>query len=154
MHNMVKKEAKKANLLNEEEDDLLALSSTACDKLVTLTEEPYQHELLARLGVEVLHFPIDDMRTPRLTDARRLCETVSTWVDQGRTCVFHCKAGLGRTGTMLACVLVYRSQSAVSAVDTVRGVNPYYIQSTEQLEFVTEFQHFLDPLVVPERSSL
>ncbi len=130
-------------LLGTEVDDLRALRHYGCDYLITLTEEPFPPDLVEDHGMEPVHFPIVDMDVPSAVDTRHLCEQVSSWVDAGKATVMHCRAGLGRTGTMLACVLVYRGSSAVSAVHEVRSINPYYIQSEAQLRFLTEFHDYL-----------
>ncbi len=130
-------------LLGDEETDIRALRQLGCEILVTLTEAPYEHDLLQNGGLRCVHFPIVDMQAPILADAHLLCEQISGWIDKKLPTVLHCKAGLGRTGTMLACVLVFRGQTAVHAVEEVRSINPYYIQSVEQLEFVSQFHDYL-----------
>ena len=54
----------------------------------------------------------------------------------GRVLAFHCRAGLGRTGTLLAAVLIWRGQGAVEAIETARAVHPRWIQSQEQFAFL------------------
>lgn len=130
-------------LLGDEVTDLMALRRLGCQVLVTLTEEPYSHELLEGSGLRRVHFPIVDMQAPSLADAHLLCQQVARWLDLGMPTVVHCKAGLGRTGTMLACTLVYRGDTAVHAIEQVRSINPYYIQSAEQLAFIAEFAGYL-----------
>lgn len=131
-------------LLQNEEDDLLALVDLHCHYLVTLTEHPYSGaDRLPTLGIDSVHFPIEDMGVPHLQAAKDLCRKIDRWIRRGDVAVLHCKAGLGRTGTMLACALVYRGLDAVRAVDRVRGVNPRYIQSEVQLEFIHEFEEYL-----------
>lgn len=129
-------------LMGEEEYDLDALSQLQCSILVTLTEEPYEADL-HRWGIRGVHFPIADMQAPTLANAHLLCQQISRWIDRGTPTVVHCKAGLGRTGTMLACVLVHRGHSAVHAVEEVRSINPFYIQSVEQLKFISLFHDYL-----------
>ena len=137
-------------LLQSLEVDLDALTALRCRVLVTLTEGPLEEvepgitERLGKLGIRLVHFPIPDMEAPEPEDALRLCREVLGWIDQGLATVMHCKAGLGRTGTMLACALVARGESPVQAVDAVRSINPYYIQSDEQLSFIGDFGGYLD----------
>jgi len=48
----------------------------------------------------------------------------------------HCAAGIGRTGTILACYLIkYQKYSAIDAIKKVRKERPGSIQSERQ-EFV------------------
>ena len=56
----------------------------------------------------------------------------------------HCLAGLGRTGTLLACYLIkYESMSADDAVQKVRKERPGSIQSFSQEELIHRFQTFV-----------
>ena len=126
-------------LLKPEEQDLAALARLGCRVLVTLTEEPYDVRKLEPLGIRGFHFPIPDMGVPSFQAALTICRDFDTWIESDLPTVLHCKAGLGRTGTMLACLLVYRGENGVQAIDRVRSVNRYYIQSPEQLAFVGEF---------------
>ena len=130
-------------LLHPEAGELEALAALGCNRLVTLRMRPYPPSKLKRYGMAPYHFPIVDMSVPKLADARDLCARIAGWMDDAEMTVLHCKAGLGRTGTMLACVLVYRGADAVSAVHEVRSINPYYIQSQEQLDFIDRFAAYI-----------
>ena len=129
-------------LLRDVEDDLLGLRHLGVTRLVSLTEQSFSNETLQPFGIEGLHFPVVDMDVPSCVDALTLCATVVGWLDAKERVVLHCKAGLGRTGTMLACVLIFRGESAVRAIHRVRLVNPLYIQSARQLEFLSEFEPY------------
>lgn len=126
-------------LLGDESMDLEGLASLGTRVLVSLTENRFDPRKLAPLGIDGEHFPIVDMGAPDFDAAVEICERISTWMDQEKPVVLHCKAGLGRTGTMLACTLVSRGTDAVSAIHQVRCTNPLYIQSEEQLAFVGAF---------------
>lgn len=59
----------------------------------------------------------------------------------------HCKAGMGRTGTMLACYLVrFEGARPDEAIERVRAARPGSIETAEQERTVTEYYQFLQSL--------
>ena len=54
-----------------------------------------------------------------------------------------CQAGLGRTGTILACYLVYVGYKSENAVKLVRELRPGSIQTREQEDAITNFEEHL-----------
>lgn len=122
------------------EDDLAALGRADVKVLISLTEAPLPANMLRAFGIEARHFPIRDMGFPPSTPAARLCKFVETRLKAGDRVVFHCHAGLGRTGTMLAATLVWMGADAGDAIARVRTVNPGFIQTVEQERFLQRFQ--------------
>lgn len=118
------------------------------DCLVTLLEE-HEFELLRipalRERVRAHHitshwFPIPDGGVPR--DVGSFMATVRTIVSALRTgerVVVHCRGGLGRAGTVAACVLVALSDDPEDAIRAVREARPGAIENPQQENFVTEF---------------
>jgi atypical dual specificity phosphatase len=119
--------------------DLTAVRRSGIQLLVTLTVEVLPaHELMLR-GIEGRHFPILGMGVPALEATHKLCEELAQKVRLGTKIGFHCTAGVGRTGMMLACHLVSRGLSARDAIQRVRGCIPRAIQTTGQEAFVRRF---------------
>ncbi len=133
----------KPGLLNDTEEDLEGLRNLGVKVLVSLTEDPFDITKLHAYGIQAAHYPIIDMSVPSLQEAESMCRYISELLDADHPTVLHCKAGLGRTGTILACVLVYRSMDPMRAIEAVRTVKPGYIQTEEQLDFVGEFSAYL-----------
>jgi atypical dual specificity phosphatase len=106
-----------------------------------------------RLRINGVHFPIRDMGIPDVDAAWSMCWRICGWIDAAQPTVLHCRAGLGRTGTMLACVMVARGFEAGAAVRKVRTVNPRYIQTQDQFDFVERFaKRLAAPAAVAEPS--
>ncbi|WP_224240101.1 phosphatase domain-containing putative toxin [Hyalangium gracile] len=124
------------------EEDLQALTRVGIQVLMGLEEE--QHfQVLPELGIDYLRFPIPDMRAPSLEEARRFCQEVDRRLAARQPVAVHCRAGLGRTGTMLVAYLVWKGHAAREALEQARGINPRWVQSEDQLRFITEFESWL-----------
>ena len=122
--------------------DMAALDKLGIRCIVSLTELPLSPSPEA-FGFRFLHFPIDDMSIPRLPATRALCEEVIASIEDDRPVLMHCKAGLGRTGTMIACCLVTMGRRAEEAIAEIRRINYHYIQTAAQEQFVAHYADYL-----------
>ncbi len=52
----------------------------------------------------------------------------------------HCEGGMGRTGTMLATILILEGMTPVEAINEVRKHNPYAIETSVQEEFLASLR--------------
>ena len=84
-----------------------------------------------------MYEPVTDFTPPNPEQIDRMMsfisEQIETWE---RPVVVTCYAGLGRTGTVLACYLVYSGYSAEQAIRLVRELRPRSIQTKEQEDAV------------------
>lgn len=125
------------------EHDLDGLKRLGVTTLVTLEETcTVETSLLDARGIGTIHFPIVDMSVPALEAIDALCERIDRLVIGGQVVAVHCLAGLGRTGTVLACQLVFDGQSARAAIDRVRELQPRCIQSQAQVDFLSSYEAF------------
>ncbi len=91
-------------------------------------------------GLKVIRFPVRDLGAPDPVEACRLFRKLRLLEESGLRVVFHCAAGRGRTGTMLAAYLAYsRGLDPVEALELVRRANPAAgPESEEQFLFLEE----------------
>lgn len=123
------------------EHDLEGLRRLGLSVLVTLEENPtVDPDALRSVGVRSMHFPVPDMGAPTIASTRKLCAEVQSLLSLDKAVAFHCRAGLGRTGTLLACQLIWSGDSALRAIERVRQINPRCIQSDEQVAFLRAFE--------------
>jgi predicted protein tyrosine phosphatase len=78
-------------------------------------------------GIAFSHFPIPDRGVPKSIEAlREMVETLSAKVKAGEAIVIHCRAGIGRTGLVAACVMLhlgYPFENIFAPLSKGRGVN-------------------------------
>ena len=98
---------------------VLELVAAGINCFVDLTEQgecpPY--DLLLPPTVAYLRRAIPDQRVPRrATQMRRILDEISSALAAGRNIYVHCRAGIGRTGTVAGCFLVEQGRDGASAL--------------------------------------
>lgn len=122
-------------------DDLEGLLRMGVTTLVTLEETRTVPALeLAAAGIVSLHWPIVDMEAPAESEAAEWCADLGARLEAGEVVAMHCRAGQGRTGTMLASQLIWSGSTAIDALDQVRGINPRWVTSDAQVRFLARFE--------------
>jgi atypical dual specificity phosphatase len=120
-------------------DELLWLRDQGIQLLVSLTESPLRRDWVNDAGLFSMHVPVEDLHAP----SQKQIELCLSAILKARTNQFgvgvHCGAGLGRTGTILACYLVTQNTSARDAIAQVRQLRPGSIETPEQEEAIEEF---------------
>uniref|UniRef100_UPI0037E8448C protein tyrosine phosphatase domain-containing protein 1 n=1 Tax=Semicossyphus pulcher TaxID=241346 RepID=UPI0037E8448C len=106
----------------------------------------YRPETFMEAGIYYYNFGWKDYGVASLTTILDMVKVMSFAIQEGKLAV-HCHAGLGRTGVLLACYLVFTSRmNADQAILFVRAKRPNSIQTRGQLLCVREFAQFLVPL--------
>ncbi|MFP4248204.1 MAG: dual specificity protein phosphatase family protein [Armatimonadota bacterium] len=119
--------------------DLDVLEEEGICAIVSLTESA-PPELIGAARFRTLHLPIEDMTPPEREQIERFVEFVDRHSGDGCAVGVHCLAGLGRTGTMIACYLVTRGRSADDAIEEVRRKRPGSVQTELQEQAIRRWE--------------
>jgi atypical dual specificity phosphatase len=123
----------------ESRDELQWLRENGLDVLLSLTEEPPRRDWVDDAGLLVVHVPVEDMEAPTPHQIDRAMSTIRRANDRKMGVAVHCTAGLGRTGTVLACFFVDRGLSARDAIAKVRQLRPGSVETGEQVRAVEQY---------------
>ncbi|XP_032996753.1 protein tyrosine phosphatase domain-containing protein 1 isoform X1 [Lacerta agilis] len=106
----------------------------------------YLPEAFMEAGIYFYNFGWKDYGVASLTTILDMVKVMTFALQEGRVAI-HCHAGLGRTGVLIACYLVFATRmTADQAILFVRAKRPNAIQTRGQLLCVREFSQFLIPL--------
>jgi ADP-ribosyl-[dinitrogen reductase] hydrolase len=127
--------------------DLEAIRQWGAAAVVTLVE-PNELALLRvenlgeevrRRGMSWFHLPIADISTPDEGFERDWAssgDALRTLLRNGRDVLVHCRGGLGRAGTIAACLLIELGMEPAVAIRRVRNARPGAIETREQEDYV------------------
>ena len=128
-------------VIHDLDDDLATLQRLGIAVVLTLEETRTVPEgALARFGMQLEHVPIEDMGAPAVEVAAAACASIHAHLGAGRAVAVHCLGGAGRTGLMLAAYFIFLGSSALDALEAVRRVQPRFVQSDVQVDFLSSFE--------------
>ncbi len=112
-------------------DELEWVLKQGVKSIVTMTENALPESWVE--DVNYLHVPTTDLTSPDMDKIDTAVDFIHSRINNKEPVMVHCAAGMGRTGTVLACYLVkYQKYSAKDAIEKVRTKRPGSIQSEVQ----------------------
>ena len=123
-------------------DEIDWIKQEGVRSIVTIREEPLEDEWIK--DVNYLHVHSNDMGIPEFSDLVNSVDFIHQRITNDEPVMVHCLAGLGRTGTILACYLIkYEDMAADDAIEKVRRERHGSIQSFSQEEIIFRFEKFV-----------
>jgi atypical dual specificity phosphatase len=119
------------------------LRSLGVTALLSLSELPLPDVALAHFGFQAVCVPIADFTAPTTNQVQQAISAIERYIDMGHAVAVTCGAGLGRTGTILACYLVWQGVPAEQAIASVRARRPGSIETPEQEAAVAAYAQYL-----------
>ncbi|XP_057975925.1 phosphatidylglycerophosphate phosphatase PTPMT2-like [Malania oleifera] len=126
--------------------DVSRLKDLGVRGVITLNE-PYETlvptSLYYTYGIDHLVIPTRDyLFAPSMGDIYQAVDFIYKNSLCGRTTYVHCKAGRGRSTTIVICYLVkYKQMAPQAAFDYVRSIRPRVLLASSQWQAVQEFYH-------------
>ena len=123
-------------------DEIKWLEEEGVKSIVTIREEALEFPLPSEM--KYLHVHSNDMGVPEFDDLVYSVDFIHRRITNNEPVMVHCLAGLGRTGTILACYLIkYEDMTANDAIEKVRRERHGSIQSFSQEEIIFRFEKFV-----------
>jgi len=92
-----------------------------CYKVFNLCHESDMEYSHLYFENKVEKIPFEDHTPPQFAQILQFCQSMSEWLNENKenVAIVHCKAGKGRTGTMISCYLIYsnRKRDPFEALD-------------------------------------
>jgi len=114
-------------------DDVKVLAELGIRSVISAIDRPRHERAFEAAGFTYLRLPVPGGLVPDRDQVDSLLRFV-----QSAPCPMgiHCRGGMGRTGTLIALVLMSWGLPPSAAVQTVRTANPAAIETREQEEFL------------------
>jgi atypical dual specificity phosphatase len=117
------------------QQDLEWLRDVGIRTILSLVERETWLEQYQKAGFKAHHVPIDDFQAPTMDQIKQCMNVIS----DGQPVYIHCRAGLGRSGTIAAAWLIYNGIPPIDAIRTVRKRRPGAVEVDAQFDALLEY---------------
>jgi protein-tyrosine phosphatase len=123
------------------EDEIAAWKDAAVDTVLCLLEREeidelglrHEAELCRARGIEWLSFPIRDRGLPSSTgETLALATSLLARLRAGQVVAVHCRAGIGRSALIAACVMIVSGIDASDAFTRIAAARGTQVPDTEE----------------------
>ena len=109
--------------------------------VLTLTTSSLDSEVLSNNNVQFKHIPIIDHSLPSTEHFIESVSFINDCVSFNKPVLVHCRAGIGRTGTILAAFLINSGMTVDESVHEVRKQRPGSIENRQINSLHDYFNH-------------
>lgn len=122
------------------EDALALLKKLGVKALLSVHEEPLPSDLLTKYDLQAAQIAVADFTAPTIDQIEQAIAMIDGFLARDLPVAVHCGAGLGRTGTILACYLVSQGYGAKEAINEVHEQRPGSIETFNQQAAVYAYE--------------
>jgi protein-tyrosine phosphatase len=122
------------------DDDIKFLAELGIRSIVAALDLPAHRKIFSNSGFQYFSLQIPDGYPPTLAQVEDL---LAFYDASSLPMAVHCEGGVGRTGTLLAIILLHRGLSATAAVQAVKTVMPPALEIPDQLSFISRCEKLL-----------
>ena len=125
-----------------DEDEVGYLRQQGVDVLIRVVEQHLTgipRSLLEQFGIEEYNEPVTDFSAPSQEQLVGILSFLGRCVAEQKRVAVACRAGRGRTGTVLACAFVMNGLTSDEAIVEIRRLRPTSVEPGEQEEAIVTF---------------